>query len=167
MTEGSDINPKYLALLLAAFPTLVLAGGEKHIPEQSSQHTLSQYETQSQQANPMANAGASQNQSSALDDHSRSTAIALGNGAPPPPQCPPGLVPGKHGKRGLYVGFVGLSALCTAPDESQALAMAKAHADEVELAKLRIEAARAEAERDRAATARIQAESCRESCARK
>lgn len=124
-----------------------------------------QYQTQYDSATATATSAASQGQYTVTDN--RSAALALGNGAPPPPVCPAGLVPGKHGKRGLYVGFVGLSSLCTAPDASQAEAMQKAHADEVELIKLRIEAARAQAEADREATARIQAQSCRDACQRK
>jgi hypothetical protein len=77
------------------------------------------------------------------------TAIGIATTAPTSPVCPDGLVPGKRGKRGLVVAIVGLSAICVAPDESQAAAIEAHRAHELELARLHVEALRLQAERER------------------
>jgi hypothetical protein len=101
----------------------------------------------------------------------RTTAVALSNGAAIPPQCPPGLVPGKGKHRAHNSPLYGISAVCVAPDEEQHYAMQVVRDHEIKLAELAIERLRAEAardraaaERDRTATERIRADTCRTEC---
>lgn len=132
-------------------------------------HNQSQDQSQNQnQANAQTvTAGGGQGGGASNQFTEKSTAIALANGAPIPPTCPAGLIPGRHGKRGLNVLAVSLSAVCVAPGEAEAAAMQVVRDHELALAKLAVDAARAEAERDRAAVERISAESCRSACVAK
>lgn len=85
--------------------------------------------------------GGASNQLAIGGDSVRS--LGLANGAPIPAVCPPGLVPGKRGKRGLLAGgLVALSAVCVPPTPEEAAAMREA--TDLERARLLIDAGRPE-----------------------
>lgn len=98
------------------------------------------------------------NQLSIGDD--RSVAVGLSHGAPSSPACPTGLVPGRGRHRGHGSPLYSVSAVCDAPDESQAAAIQAAREHELALVRLAAELASAEAARERAVAERIRAEVC-------
>jgi hypothetical protein len=133
-------------------------------PTPPAEQTQEQHQSQTVTAGGGQGGGAS-NQLAIGGD--RSTAIGLAHGAPTPPVCPNGLVPGRGKSRGHGSPLYSISATCEAPDEAQAAAIQGAREHELAIARLAVQAARAEAERDRVATDRIRAEACRAGCVAK
>ncbi len=140
--------------------------GDKHIPTPQPHEKPIATAT----ASPIITAnsgGGAGNANLYSDSHERSLGVALANGAPIPPDCPDGLVPGKGLKRGYLILAGGASAVCVPPDEEQAAAMQKAHDNKADLLRLNIELVRAQAAADREAASRAQTERCSAECVNK